>query len=62
MVFTTSEGDNSIQELFSRVFLLRQLWIVNYYVKGSPDYLSNENMKTYTSKIAHFGILIHVLS
>ena len=62
MVFTTSEGDNSIQELFSRVFLLRQLWIVNYYVKGSPDYLSNENMETYTSKIAHFGILIHVLS
>ena len=31
---------------FSRVFLLRQLWIVNYYVKGSLNNLSNENIKT----------------
>ena len=29
---------------FSRVFLLRQLWIVNYYVKNWSNHLSNENI------------------
>ena len=30
----------------SEVFLLRQLWIVNYYVKSSSNNLSNENRNT----------------
>ena len=29
-----------------RVFLLRQLWIVNYYVKSPSNNLSNENINT----------------
>ena len=29
----------------SRVFLLRQLWIVNYYVKSSSNNLRNANIK-----------------
>ena len=29
---------------YSRVFLLRQLWTVNYYVKSSSNNLSNENI------------------
>ena len=29
----------------SRVFLQRQLWIVNYYVKSSSNNLNNENIK-----------------
>ena len=29
----------------SRVFLLRQLWIVNYSIKSSSNNLSNENIK-----------------
>ena len=51
-----------------RVFLLRQLWIVNYYVKSPSNNLSNEKINTLCfqrndfSKIVHFGILIHVLS
>ena len=28
----------------SRVFLLHQLWIVNYYIKSSPNNVSNENI------------------
>ena len=43
-------------------FLLSQLCIVNYYIKSFSNNLRNENMKTYSSKIVHFGILIHVLS
>ena len=49
----------------SRVFLLHQLWIVNYYVKSSSNNLSNENwcfQKNDISKIVHFCILIRVLS
>jgi hypothetical protein len=52
----------------SRVFLLRQLWIVNYYIKSSSNNLSNENIKTGVFpeklyfKMIHFGILIHVSS
>ena len=52
----------------SQVFLLHQLWIVNYFVKSLSNNLSNENIKTGASrdigisKIVHFGILIHVLS
>ena len=34
----------------SRVFQLRQLWIVNYYVKSSSNNLSNENIKTGVSR------------
>ena len=33
------------QNAFSWVFLLRQLWLVNYYVKGLLNNLSNENIK-----------------
>ena len=29
---------------YSLVFLLRQLWIVNYYVRSSSNNLSNENI------------------
>ena len=49
---------------FSRVLLLRQIWIVNYYVKCSSDNLSNETLgfpeKLYlrNSSIWH---LIHIL-
>ena len=53
----------------SRVFLLRQISIVNYYVKSLSNSLSNENIKTGVfrekiciSEIVHFGILIDVLS
>ena len=34
----------------SRVFLQRQLWIVNYYVKSSSNNLSNGNIKTGVSR------------
>ena len=37
-------GYLSILVDFSRVFLLRQLWIVNYYVKSSSNNLSNGNI------------------
>ena len=46
----------------SRVLLLCQIWIVNYYVKCLSDNLSNKNKNTGVSKIVHFGILIHILS
>jgi len=55
-------------KLFSQVLLLRQIRIVNYYVKCSSDNLINENKNTGVSreimfqKKVHFGILIHVLS
>ena len=43
----------------SRVVLLHQIWIVNYYVKNSR----NDNKKTGVSrKIVCLGILNHVLS
>ena len=57
-----------VMSVKSRVFLLRQLWIVNYYAKSSSNNLSNENINTLCfqrndpSKIVHFGILIHFLS
>ena len=35
----------------SRVFLLRQLWIVNYSVKSSSNNLSNENINTGVSVV-----------
>ena len=35
----------------SRVFLLRQLWIVNYSVKSSLNNLSNENINTGVSVV-----------
>ena len=40
------------QDLFrkSGVLLLRQIWIVNYYVKCSSDNLSNENKNTGVSR------------
>ena len=34
----------------SRIFLQRQLWMVNYYVKISSNNLSNENIKTGVSR------------
>ena len=40
----------SKQVNISRVFLLSQLWIVNYYVKSSSNNLSNENIKTGVSR------------
>ena len=33
------------------VFLLRQLWIVNYYIKSSSNNLSNENINTVVSVV-----------
>ena len=38
----------------SRGFLLRQLWIINYYVKCSSNNLNNENINTGVSR----GIII----
>ena len=35
----------------SRVFLLRQLWIVNYYVKSSSNNLRNENINSGVSVV-----------
>ena len=37
---------HNIQQIISRVYLLRQLWIINYYVKSLSNNLSNENIKT----------------
>ena len=54
--------------LWPAVFLLRQLWIINYHVKSLSNNLRKENVKTGLSretisqKIVHFGISIHVLS
>ena len=55
---------NFMQFFISRVFLLRQLWIINYYFKSSSNDLSNEDINTGVSRemIVHFGILIHVSS
>ena len=50
------------------VFLQRQLWIVNYYIKSLPNNLRNKNIKTVVSremifqKNVHFCILFHILS
>ena len=50
------------------VFLQRQLWIVNYYIKSLPNNLRNKNIKTGVSremifqKNVHFCILFHILS
>ena len=33
-----------------RVFLQRQLWIINYYIKTSPNDLSNENRHSGVSR------------
>ena len=41
-------------ELNSRVFLQRQLWILNYYVKSLSNKFSNENIKTGVSKNSSF--------
>ena len=41
---------SSIDKVFSRVFLQRQLWIVNYYIKSLSNNLSNENIKTGVSR------------
>ena len=54
-------------KLNSKVFLLYQLRIVNYYVKSLSNNLSNQNIKMCfqkndISKIVHFGILIQILS
>ena len=49
----------------SRVFLLRQLWIVNFYVKSLSNNLSNKNktlQRNDITKIVTFSILNHVLS
>ena len=50
-----------------QVFLLRQIWIVNYYVKCWSDNLSNEKkhwcfQRNDILEIVHFGILSHILS
>ena len=45
----------TLYELYiSTVFLLRQLWIVNYYVKTSSNNLSNENIKNGVSRGMRF--------
>ena len=48
--FLLSGTEKTHNELMSRVFLLRQLWFVNYYVKSSSNDLSNENIKTGVSR------------
>ena len=56
---------------YSQVFLLRQLWTVNYYVKSLSNNLSNKDINTEVnwcfqrndiSKKVHFDILVHILS
>ena len=42
--------DSKLFGPISRVFLLRQLWIVNYDVKTSSNNLSNENINTVVSR------------
>ena len=44
------EGQGNSHNDNSRVFLQRQLWIVNYYVKSSSNNLNNENIKTGVSR------------
>jgi hypothetical protein len=34
------------RQIISRVFLLRKLWTVNYYLKSLSKNLNNENIKT----------------
>ena len=53
-----------LSEAISRVFLLLQIWNVNYCTsKVQSNILSNENKKTGVSrKIVCFDNLIHVLS
>jgi len=41
---------NPINLPISRGFLLRQLWIVKYYVRCSSNNLSNENINTGVSR------------
>ena len=41
----------SKERFHSRVFLLRQLWIVNYHVKSQSNNLSNENINTGVSVV-----------
>ena len=62
IVYETNDEDIEIG--ISRVLLLCQIWIVNYYVKCLSDNLSKKNKNTDFSreKKVHFGILIHVLS
>ena len=50
------------KEIISRIFLLGQVWIVNYCVKRPvKTNLSSENIKTGVSrKVFCFDILIHV--
>ena len=40
-----------VQCAYRRVFLKRQLWIVNYYVKSQSNNLSNENINTDVSVV-----------
>ena len=47
-VFNVQWGQTKLNLL--AVFLLRQLWIINYYVKSSLNNLSNENIKTGVSR------------
>ena len=41
---------NSIFKQKSRVFLLRQLWIINYYVKSSLSNVNDESINTGVSR------------
>ena len=41
---------STYSRLYSRGFLLRQLWIVKYYIKSLSNNLRNENIKTDVSR------------
>ena len=50
MVILIKKAADTDLKLKSRVFLLRQLWIVNYYVKSLSNNLRNENINTGISR------------
>ena len=49
IIFDGNQGQTAVA--MSRVFLLHQLWIVNYYVKSLSNNLSNENINTGVSVV-----------
>ena len=44
--FFCAKSNSWLFRYYSRVLLLCQIWIVNYYIKCLPDNLSNENKNT----------------
>ena len=52
--FGGSEKRREIEIDNGRVFLLRQFWIVNYFVKSSSSNRSNESINTNISSVVEF--------